>query len=126
MATVVITSFGFLHGTPPEADLIIDLRRHFRDPHISPDLRHMTADDEPVRTAALNTPGITALVEATATAVDAFASGPTAGVVTVAAGCAGGRHRAPTVARGIASRLVSAGHGVTITHRDLDEPVAQR
>ncbi|WP_019889466.1 RapZ C-terminal domain-containing protein [Streptomyces purpureus] len=125
-AAVEIVSFGYLHDEPPAAHLTIDLRHHFRDPHVSPELRYMTANDEPVRTAVLNTPGITDLVEATATAVAAFASGPSAGTVTVADGCAGGRHRAPTFARALAERLTAAGHSVTIHHRDLDKPVFQR
>lgn len=87
---VEIVSFGYLHDAPPAAHLTIDLRQHFRDPHVSPELRFMTADDAPVREAVLNTPGINALVEATATAVAAFAAGPSAGTVTVADGCAGG------------------------------------
>ncbi|MFF4804030.1 ATPase [Streptomyces sp. NPDC001351] len=126
MAVVEIVSFGYLHDAPPAAHLTIDLRHHFRDPHVSPELRYMTADDEPVRTAVLNTPGITELVEATATAVAAFASGPTAGTVTVADGCAGGRHRAPTFARALAERLRESGHSVTVSHRDLNKPVVHR
>ncbi|MFE0249868.1 ATPase [Streptomyces sp. NPDC059010] len=125
-SAVEIVSFGYLHDEPPTAHLTIDLRHHFRDPHVSPELRYMTANDEPVRTAVLNTPGITDLVEATATAVAAFASGPSAGTVTVADGCAGGRHRAPTFARALAERLIAAGHSVTLHHRDLDKPAVQR
>ncbi|MGW3413869.1 RapZ C-terminal domain-containing protein [Streptomyces sp. NPDC000888] len=123
---VEIVSFGYLHAEPPAAHLTIDLRHHFRDPHVSPELRYMTANDEPVRTAVLNTPGITDLVEATATAVAAFASGPSAGTITVADGCAGGRHRAPTFALALADRLSAAGHRVTVHHRDLDKDVVQR
>jgi RNase adaptor protein for sRNA GlmZ degradation len=123
---VMITSFGYLHDAAPAADLTIDLRHHFRDPHVSPELRYMTADDEPVRAAVLATPGIRQLVDAAAAAVEAFAAGPSAGVVTVASGCAGGRHRAPTFAWHLAARLTKAGHTVTVTHRDLDKPVVQR
>ncbi|MER5507188.1 RNase adapter RapZ [Streptomyces sp. NPDC002766] len=126
MATIEITSFGYLHEAPPSVDLLVDLRRHFRDPHVSPELRYMTADDAPVRQAVMGTAGVRQLVEATAAAVDAMASGPSAGVVTVATGCAGGRHRAPTVAREVARRLVDAGHAVIVRHRDLDKPVVQR
>lgn len=86
----------------------------------------MTADDEPVRTAVLGTPGITDLVNATAAAVAAFACGPSAGTVTVADGCAGGLHRAPTFARALAEQLTSAGHSVTVSHRDLAKAVVQR
>ncbi|MCX5130867.1 ATPase [Streptomyces sp. NBC_00340] len=92
-AAIEIVSFGYLHDEPPAAHLTIDLRHHFRDPHVSPELRYMTANDEPVRTAVLGTPGIAALALATAAAVDAFASGPSVGTVTIADGCAGGRHR---------------------------------
>jgi UPF0042 nucleotide-binding protein len=126
MATVEIVSFGYLHAAPPAAHLTIDLRHHFRDPHVSPELRYMTADDAPVLAAVLGTPGIKGLVEATATAVAAFASGPSAGTVTVADGCAGGRHRAPTFARALAERLRADGHQVTVSHRDMTRPVVQR
>ncbi|MGW5925507.1 RapZ C-terminal domain-containing protein [Streptomyces anulatus] len=126
VSEVEIVSFGYLHGEPPAAHLTIDLRHHFRDPHVRPELRYMTADDAPVREAVLATPGITALVDATATAVGAFASGPTAGVVTVADGCAGGRHRAPTFARALAERLTAAGHRVTVQDRDIAKDVVQR
>ncbi|MET9082080.1 RNase adapter RapZ [Streptomyces sp. NPDC004237] len=125
-ATVEIVSFGYLHDAPPAAHLTIDLRHHFRDPHVSPELRYMTADDEPVRAAVMATPGIAALVDATATAVAAFAAGPSAGTVTVADGCAGGRHRAPTFARALADRLTAAGHTVRVRHRDMSKDVVQR
>ncbi|MEU7412274.1 RNase adapter RapZ [Streptomyces sp. NPDC042638] len=123
---VEIVSFGYLHDAPPAAHLTIDLRHHFRDPHVSPELRYMTADDEPVRAVVMATPGIAALVEATAAAVAAFAAGPSAGTVTVADGCAGGRHRAPTFARALADRLTDAGHTVNVRHRDMGKDVVQR
>lgn len=125
-AAVEIVSFGYLHDAPPAAHLTIDLRHHFRDPHVSPELRYMTAEDEPVRAAVLGTPGITELAAATVRAVAAFAAGPSAGVVTVADGCAGGRHRAPTFALVLAELLRLSGHEVTVTHRDLHRPVVQR
>ncbi|MEU2719399.1 RapZ C-terminal domain-containing protein [Streptomyces smyrnaeus] len=128
--TVHIVSFGYLHRVKkwelPEADITLDLRRHFRDPHVSPKLRHMTADDAPVRSAVLGTPGIATLIAHTVGAVDAYASGPSAGAVTVACGCAGGRHRAPTVAAALADLLKAAGHQVFVWHLDLDRPVIQR
>ncbi|MGW9299621.1 RapZ C-terminal domain-containing protein [Streptomyces cyaneofuscatus] len=126
MTGVEIVSFGYLHGEPPAAHLTIDLRHHFRDPHVSPELRHMTAHDAPVWDAVLSTPGITDLIAATAAAVAAFASGPSAGTVTVADGCAGGRHRAPVFAQALADHLTAGGHNVTIQHRDLHRPVVNR
>ncbi|MGV9772612.1 RapZ C-terminal domain-containing protein [Streptosporangium sp. NPDC003464] len=123
---VHIESFGYLHGEPPAAHLTIDLRQHFKDPHVTPELRYMTAHDEPVRTTVLGTPGIADLLEATAAAVTAFLHGPSAGTVTVADGCAGGRHRAPVFAYHLADRLRESGLTVALHHRDLDKPVVQR
>ncbi|MFJ5843953.1 ATPase [Streptomyces sp. NPDC092903] len=118
--------------TPPllgqvggHADLPRDAQRNPQHRSASA-LRPVASSARPVRTAVLNTPGITALVDATATAVAAFAAGPSAGAVTVADGCAGGRHRAPTFAGVLAERLRSEGYRVSVTHRDLHRPVVQR
>ncbi|WP_435597085.1 RapZ C-terminal domain-containing protein [Streptomyces anulatus] len=126
MTVVEIVSFGYLHGDPPPAHITLDLRHHFRDPHVSPELRYMTAADKPVQQAVLRTPGITSLVVAVADAVNAFTSGPSTGPVTVADGCAGGRHRAPAFAQALADRLTADGHTVTLQHRDMHRPVVNR
>ncbi|WP_083507416.1 RNase adapter RapZ [Frankia sp. ACN1ag] len=118
MTTVTVVSFGYLHGAPPAAHITLDLRAHFRDPHVSPELRHLTAADQAVRDAVLATPGITDLIDATVAAVAAYQAGPSAGPLTVAVGCAGGRHRAATVAGELSSRL-----GARLVHRDLHRPV---
>lgn len=125
-ATVTITSFGYLHGEPPEAHLTLDLRHHFRDPHVRPELRYMTARDAEVRQTVLGTPGIPALVEAVADAVVAFPHGPSAGTVRVAVGCAGGRHRAAAVAMALKTALEDEDITASLTHRDLDKPVVER
>ena len=133
---VQITTFGFLHGDPPDAHLTIDLRHHFRDPHVSPDLRYKTARDPEVREAVWNTPGIPRVIDGAALAVLAFLEGPSAGPVTVAVGCAGGRHRAASVGEELAEvlsnpqwREITRGNrsvSVTVTHRDLDKDVVNR
>ena len=125
---VQITTFGYLHGAPPKAHLTLDLREHFRDPHVSPELRHLTARDPKVQTAVLNTPGIPRLIDAAASMVLAFRAGPSssAGPVTVAIGCAGGRHRAATFGMELAGLLYRWAINATITHRDLDKDVVGR
>lgn len=127
--TIEVVSFGYLHGAPPAAHLTIDLRTHFRDPHVTPALRYMTAYDAEVRTAVLATPGIPEVVSAASAAVLAYLSGPSAGPVTVAVGCAGGRHRAATVALELARLLGALLDGpvqVTAAHRDLGKDVVSR
>lgn len=124
--SVSITSFGYLHGAPPADHLTVDLRHHFRDPHISPDLRHMTARDRQVRQTVLNTAGIPALVEALSDAVVAYRNGPGGQDVTVAVGCAGGRHRAAVVAEALRTALADEDVAADIAHRDLEKPVIDR
>ena len=127
MNPVSITTFGYLHDAPPEATLTLDLRTHFRDPHVSPELRYMTARDEAVRTAVLTTPGIQPLIDATAAAVKAYLCGPSAGPVHVAVGCAGGRHRAATVGDILARTLTNLWDiHASVVHRDLDKDVVAR
>ncbi|CNF63221.1 glmZ(sRNA)-inactivating NTPase [Mycobacterium tuberculosis] len=127
MHEITITTFGYLHDAPPPAHITLDLREHFRDPHIDPALRYLTARDTAVHEAVRTTPGVLPLLDAAAHAVLAYLAGPSAGPVTVAVGCAGGRHRAATVGDLLATTLAEThGLAVTLTHRDLDKPVAHR
>ncbi|MYW01446.1 RNase adapter RapZ [Streptomyces sp. SID3343] len=123
---VTVVSFGYLHGPAPEATVTLDLRTHYRDPHVSPDLRYLTADDEAVRLAVLGTPGIAPLLAATADMVVAYLAGPSAGPITVAVGCAGGRHRAATVAMALGRDLLCRAIPTTVIHRDMHADVVER
>lgn len=123
---IEIVSFGYGHGAPPEAHLTLDLREHFRDPHVNPALRHLTAADKSVTAAVLATPGIPELITAAALAADAFLCGPTSAPLTIAVGCVGGRHRSAAVAEAIGRELVALGVPVAVTHRDIQRPVIKR
>jgi RNase adaptor protein for sRNA GlmZ degradation len=125
---IAITTFGYLHGDPPAGvHIVLDLRVHFRDPHVNPALRYMTVHDAEVREAVLSTSGILTVIESAVLAVRAFLSGPSAAAVSIAVGCAGGRHRAATVGAEIAAAVREQGLGsVTLVHRDLDKDVVKR
>ncbi|MFD9692534.1 ATPase [Kitasatospora sp. NPDC059088] len=126
LTSIDVVSFGYHHGAPPPAGVILDLRLHFKDPHFDLSLRDLTAHDLPIRRAVLTTPGIRELIAATALVADAYEAGPIEAPLTIAVGCAGGRHRAATVAMALATRLSKTGVPVRLTHRDLDKPVADR
>ncbi|WP_109030112.1 RapZ C-terminal domain-containing protein [Streptomyces rubrogriseus] len=126
MATVEIVSFGFLHAEAPQADIVLDLRRAFRDPHVDPRIRQLTGRDRAVRQAVLDTAGVRQLLKTTTRQVAAYASGPSADRIVIGSGCAGGRHRSVVVADQLARRLRRRGHTVTVTHRDIRRPVVQR
>lgn len=121
---VDITTFGYRHGEPPLAHLTINLRDHFRDPHIDPAMREMTAEDPQVRGHVMATPGIYQLLAATADVVKAFGFGNQS--MKVAVGCAGGRHRAAVFGDMLKDLILSEVTGVSVTHRDLKKPVVER
>jgi UPF0042 nucleotide-binding protein len=128
-ATIQIISFGYLHGEAPAADVTMDLRRHFRDPHVNPELRYMTALDAEVRTAVMNTPGIRQVLAGAVAMVEGYLAGPSADKhpVVIATGCAGGRHRAGSTA--IALQAIFSGDTVTAAElgvEDLAAPYAAR
>ncbi|MFD6149477.1 ATPase [Streptomyces sp. NPDC060243] len=125
---ITVTSFGHLHGPHPEAHILLDLRNHFRDPHVNPALRALTAEDRVVRRAVLRTPGIRPLLAATVAQAFAYAAGPSADKhpLHIAVGCAGGRHRAGTAAYVLARRLRRRGHDVVLVHRDMTRAVVER
>jgi len=125
-APVEIISFGYGHGEPPPAHAVFDVRSHFKDPHVNPALRYLTAADPEVMAAVLNTPGIPRLISSIALAARAFRLGPQPGPVTVAVGCAGGRHRSAAVAIGVALLLQRGGVPATVIHRDVGRPVIAR
>lgn len=126
MAVVEIVSFGYLHAAAPEADVVLDLRRAFRDPHVDPRMRQLTGRDRIVQRAVLGTAGVRRLLKATARQVAAYADGPSADRLVIGSGCAGGRHRSVVVADQLARRLRRRGYTVTVHHRDIGKPVVHR
>lgn len=122
---ITITSFGYLHSNnqPPTADVTIDLRDFFRDPHIDPRLKYMSAKDKEVVDKVLGTDGVRKFAESLSTVLARLADNAD---VTAAFGCAGGRHRAPAISDYTGMLLAANGYSVEVIHRDLDKPVVER
>lgn len=120
-ADVVITSFGYGHGKPPDADLVMDLRRTLRDP-LHTDLRDHTGREDIIVGYVLSHPGALLTVRALIAAVEAWRA-MAGGTVRLAVGCGGGRHRSVVVADRVAALLTSLGMTVLVEHRDVDQPV---
>lgn len=107
MPEVIVYSFGYLHGDPPPADVTIDVRKALLDPHIDADLRQLDGFNRRVRQRVMETPGAKELVVAVELVARAMALGSSQ--VTIAFGCAGGRHRSVVLAKEVAIRLGTAG-----------------
>lgn len=113
---ITIYSFGYLHDTPPQADATFDLRRLLADPAHVPGghMLDMRGDrDEEVREFVFATPGATVLLQHVVWTVKRMAL---LKPVTVAWGCAGGKHRAAAMAWGLADALIDQGCDIRVKH----------
>lgn len=120
---VVVVSFGYGHGAPPQAHVVFDVRDHFRDPHLDPELRNLTASDPRIVRTVTGTMGVPELITAITGTARAFYLAPHRGWTVIAIGCAGGRHRAPVIAGEAALRLYAEGIPVIHQDRDLHRPL---
>ena len=118
---VTVESFGFKHGLPLDADIVMDLR-FLPNPHWEDDLRPLTGHDPKVRDYVLETAVGSAFIDRfddlLASLVPQYqAEGRT--YLTVALGCTGGRHRSVAAAEELAARLRQRGVPVRTSHRDV-------
>lgn len=119
---VTVLSFGFKHGLPPEADLVLDVR-FLPNPHYDTDLRGRTGTDPEVRDYALaNADGREFIDRARKLLkflIPRYAAEPKS-YLTVAVGCTGGRHRSVAVAHELAVFVRDLGFDTRLRHRDLE------
>lgn len=117
---VTLLSFGFKHGTPPDADHVLDVR-FIENPYWIEELREQTGKDAPVSDYVLSRPGVLEFTESYADLILATLPGYKRELkhfVTAAIGCTGGRHRSVAVAEKLAEQLRAAGVKVHVLHRD--------
>lgn len=134
--TARIESFGYLHGAPPSATLVVDLRRALYDPHVDPAMRQLTAQDPRVLDHVAHTPGARDILHGVVDLANALGAqarpigkaeaGDDEIHVHIAYGCAGGRHRAAAMAILTAEAMAAAGWRVELKHRDIRRPVVER
>jgi UPF0042 nucleotide-binding protein len=125
---VVIESFGYLHGPPPTADITIDVRQIARDPHTSIEMRELTGLEPVVKNNVLCHSAAIEVISVCRHLVEAFlpVKQATNGLVRIAFGCAGGRHRSVVIANELMCQLMANGIGTDVTHRDILKPVVDR
>ncbi len=118
---VAVESFGFKHGLPLDADIVMDVR-FLPNPHWEDDLRPLTGHDPKVRDYVLETSAGSAFVDQFDALLGSLVPQYQAegrSYLTVAVGCTGGRHRSVAVAEELAARLRQRGVAVRTTHRDI-------
>ena len=120
---VTIESFGFKHGSPRDADIVLDVR-FLPNPYWVEGLREFRGVDKAVSDYVLSQDGAREYVD---NFVDLLSS--TLGgyrhegkdFITVGIGCTGGHHRSVAVAEAVGKRLRQQGRvDVNVIHRDLE------
>lgn len=133
-ATVVVTSFGYLHGGPPPADITVDVRGlHFAPPKADRLMfDYLEGRDTAVRRSLLDTPAAMAVVDDTCGKVlallHAAEGAPGDRRIDVAVGGTEGRYRSVAIAEEIGRSILLELLGLDIAsvdgqHRDLDKAV---
>lgn len=120
---VFVTSFGFKHGLPRNADLVFDVR-FLDNPYWQAQLRKFSGQDKAIADYIRRDTGYG----------DFFANLTTllAGMLpryqaegrhylTIAIGCTGGRHRSVFTAEELFKWIDAAGYSVAVSHRDIDK-----
>jgi UPF0042 nucleotide-binding protein len=117
---VTLLSFGFKHGIPVEADIVLDVR-FLPNPFFVPQLSALSGEDEAVARFVLDdaetVPFVAKAEELIALSVKGFQREGKS-YATVAIGCTGGRHRSVAIAKELGRRLGGA-FSVSVRHRDI-------
>lgn len=118
---VAVESFGFKHGMPLDADIVLDVR-FLPNPHWEPELRPLTGLDAPVRDYVLAADGAAEFLERLTGMLEFLLPAYVKegkSYLTVAIGCTGGHHRSVALVEELARRLGAAGYPARVGHRDV-------
>ncbi|MBN2361128.1 MAG: RNase adapter RapZ [Deltaproteobacteria bacterium] len=120
---VAVGSFGFKHGTPRNANLVLDAR-FLPNPFFVDELRERSGEDAAVARYVLAAPEAETFLQRIEGLLDAMlplhaAAGNS--YLSVAIGCTGGRHRSVALAAELESRLRRRGIATRLHHRDINK-----
>ena len=119
--TVTLTSFGFRHGLPREADIVMDVR-FLRNPHWDKKLKPMTGKDKAVGEYIKQDDSYESFLTNFKNLIEPLLerySHEGKSYLTIAIGCTGGKHRSVFVVEALAPWLKKLGPKVHVTHRDI-------
>jgi UPF0042 nucleotide-binding protein len=120
--SVTVYSFGFKHGAPTDADLVIDVR-FLPNPYYDSSLRGLTGLDSEVRDFVMLRDETIEFTKRWYALLDCVMPGYVSEgkqQLAIAVGCTGGQHRSVALAEATGDHLKAAGYRVSVAHRDLD------
>ncbi len=119
---ISILSFGYKHGLPHEADLLLDIR-FIPNPYYIPALKDLNGKDERVQRFVKKWPETRKFLEKYFSLINYLIplyENEGKSFLTLAFGCTGGRHRSVVIAEETYARLNTGGLETTLTHRDIE------
>lgn len=119
--SIMVYSFGFKHGSPTDADIVIDVR-FLPNPFYIPELRALTGLDEAVRDYVLSQPETKAFLDAWGNLLSCVMPGYVKEgkqQLAIGVGCTGGQHRSVALAVKTAELLQDQHYNVAVRHRDI-------
>jgi RNase adapter protein RapZ len=119
---VAVSSFGFKHGAPRDADLLLDVR-FLPNPFWVPELRDHTGLDPDVRRYVLDDHDAQEFLQKIQALVDFLIprflhEGKS--YLSIGIGCTGGKHRSVAIAEALATWLDGRDVRATVRHRDVN------
>ena len=119
---IAVLSFGFKHGIPLDADLVIDVR-FIPNPHFVPELKKLDGRDERVsqfvKKQAETQEFFTKYFSLLEYLIPLYEKEGKS-YLTIAVGCTGGKHRAVAIAEEIHGFLKGLKREASLTHRDIE------
>jgi UPF0042 nucleotide-binding protein len=123
---VTLLSFGFKHGLPAEADIVLDVR-FLPNPFFVPQLSALSGEDDAVVRFVMGDPHTRDFLDRAEELLRVSVQGfvrEGKSYATVAVGCTGGRHRSVAIAKELGRRLGTE-FAISIRHRDIGRGAAQ-
>ena len=117
-----VLSFGFKHGIPQDADMVMDVR-FMANPFFIPELKDQDGRSRPVREFVQTNSITRTFTEKFHDLVDFLLplyEKEGKAYLTIAVGCTGGQHRSVVIAEALYAHINKPGRPVMLTHRDVD------
>ncbi len=119
--SINVVSFGFKRGTPPNADMIVDVR-FLTNPYFVPELKSKSGESSEVQAYVLNDPETDQFLSKYLDLLDYLVpryNKEGKAYLTIAVGCTGGMHRSVVIAQKVYEHIQRHQHPVRLIHRDL-------
>ena len=121
--TLTLMSFGFKHGTPREADIVMDVR-FVENPHWKEDLRPLSGKDKAVGDHIEKDPNYAQFIDNFKALIEPLLpryAHEGKKYLTIAIGCTGGQHRSVYTVEKLSKWFKETGSLTHIEHRDLGD-----